>query len=164
MEKSALVRIGSERQCHESVKKILHSELALELDRSSNSLNNRTLNDENVEHASAASLRQVVTACRILGVSALSLPRSPLLKSEIFDVVIVDEAGQMNEPTALGALAAADSFVLVGDHKQLPPLVTSSIAERGGYGISILKKLAENDVSLRTSNVARGLVFQRYCL
>jgi len=143
LEKSALVRIGSERQCHESVKKILHSELALELDRSSNSLNNRTLNDENVEHASAASLRQVVTACRILGVSALSLPRSPLLKSEIFDVVIVDEAGQMNEPTALGALAAADSFVLVGDHKQLPPLVTSSIAERGGYGISILKKLAD---------------------
>eukprot|EP00536_Pseudo-nitzschia_multiseries_P012863 jgi/Psemu1/209792/e_gw1.512.15.1 len=49
----------------------------------------------------------------------------------------------MNEPTALGALAAADSFVLVGDHKQLPPLVNSTIAEDGGYGVSLLKKLAD---------------------
>jgi len=88
-------------------------------------------------------LKEVFASARIVGVSTLSLPRSPLLGANFFDVVIIDEAGQMNEPTALGALAAADSFVLVGDHKQLPPLVNSAIAERGGYGVSLLKKLAE---------------------
>jgi DNA replication ATP-dependent helicase Dna2 len=142
---SALVRLGgSRRPCHESVKPIIHFELALQLDKISENRNTdveRTHAD--ADHPSAASLKEVVAMSRVLGVSALSLPRSPLLQSEIFDVVIIDEAGQMNEPTALGALAAADSFVLVGDHKQLPPLVNSSIADRGGYGISILKRLAD---------------------
>jgi len=38
---------------------------------------------------------------------------------------------------------AADSFVLVGDHEQLPPLVQSTSAEEAGYGVSMLKRLAE---------------------
>mmetsp|Transcript_43308 Transcript_43308/g.90966 ORF Transcript_43308/g.90966 Transcript_43308/m.90966 type:complete len:271 (+) Transcript_43308:743-1555(+) len=38
---------------------------------------------------------------------------------------------------------AADSFVLVGDHMQLPPLVVSEVAEEAGYGISMLMHLAE---------------------
>jgi len=66
---------------------------------------------------------------------------------------------------------AADSFVLVGDHMQLPPLVISDVAEQAGkfckieqkisrmpffclnshkyfpslgYGVSMLKRLAEH--------------------
>jgi DNA replication ATP-dependent helicase Dna2 len=58
-------------------------------------------------------------------------------------VVIVDEAGQISQPTIIGALMAAESFVLVGDHKQLPPLVTSKAAEKAGYGVSMLSRLAE---------------------
>jgi DNA replication ATP-dependent helicase Dna2 len=141
---SALVRLGSRRPCHESVRPIIHTKLALELDKireNHNAVEEMTHGDDN--HPSASSLKEVIATSRVVGVSALSLPRSPVLQSEIFDVVIIDEAGQMNEPTALGALAAADSFVLVGDHKQLPPLVNSSIADRGGYGISILKRLAD---------------------
>ena len=52
--------------------------------------------------------------------------------SEHFDVVIVDEAGQISQPAILGVLMAADSFVLVGDHMQLPPLVVSEAAEHEG--------------------------------
>ena len=136
---SALVRLRSRRPCRESLKPIIHSELALELDKTSN----KKSTHGDASHPSAASLKDVIATSRVLGVSALSLPRSPLLQAEMFDVVIVDEAGQMNEPTAIGALAAADSFILVGDHKQLPPLVNSSIADRGGYGVSILKRLAD---------------------
>jgi len=136
---SDLVRLGSKRLNHGSLKPITHTELALEFDKVSGLQS--TLDD--VAHPSATSLKQVIAKSRVLGVSALTLPRSPLLQSEIFDVVIIDEAGQMNEPTAIGALAAADSFILVGDHKQLPPLVNSVIADKGGYGISILKKLAD---------------------
>ena len=136
---SPLVRLASRRPNHESLKSIMHTELAFQLDQVSNIESSHS----DAVHPSAASLVQVIARCRVLGVSALSLPRSPLLQSQQFDVVIIDEAGQMNEPTALGALAAAEQFILVGDHKQLPPLVNSSIAEKGGYGTSILKRLAD---------------------
>jgi hypothetical protein len=40
-----------------------------------------------------------------------------------FDYCIVDEASQITLPTCLGPLRLADTFVLVGDHFQLPPIV-----------------------------------------
>jgi DNA replication ATP-dependent helicase Dna2 len=49
-----------------------------------------------------------------------------------FDVAIIDEAGQLTVPAILGALRFARRFILVGDEKQLPPLVLSAEAARGG--------------------------------
>jgi len=40
-----------------------------------------------------------------------------------FDVAVVDEASQLAEPDALAAINRADRSVLVGDHRQLPPVV-----------------------------------------
>ena len=40
------------------------------------------------------------------------------------DVVILDEAGQLTIPHALMAMQKADYAILVGDHKQLPPITT----------------------------------------
>jgi DNA replication ATP-dependent helicase Dna2 len=48
---------------------------------------------------------------------------SRALRTQEFDVAIVDEAGQLTEPGTLAAVALADRFVLVGDHQQLPPVV-----------------------------------------
>jgi len=48
---------------------------------------------------------------------------SRALRTQGFDVAVVDEAGQLTEPGALAAVALADRFVLVGDHEQLPPVV-----------------------------------------
>ena len=45
-----------------------------------------------------------------------------------FDVCIIDEASQIPLPICLGPLRHAFSFVLVGDHYQLPPLVVSQKA------------------------------------
>ena len=70
--------------------------------------------------------------------SALTAPRSPLLAGQHFDVVIVDEAGQIGQPAVLGAIMAADTFVLVGDHMQLPPLVISEVAEEAGESLEYL--------------------------
>jgi DNA replication ATP-dependent helicase/nuclease Dna2 len=42
--------------------------------------------------------------------------------SDYFDVVVIDEAGQMGLPTALMALVHGRRCVLVGDHRQLPPV------------------------------------------
>ena len=61
-----------------------------------------------------------------------------------FDVAIIDEAGQLTLPAILGALRFAKRFILVGDEKQLPPLVLSKEAIEQGLAqslFSILKHL-----------------------
>jgi hypothetical protein len=46
-------------------------------------------------------------------------------------------------PAALGPLLCARTFVLVGDHNQLPPLVTCKEAEASGLAESLFKRLSE---------------------
>ncbi|MFX1285794.1 MAG: AAA domain-containing protein [Promethearchaeota archaeon] len=58
-----------------------------------------------------------------------------------FDTVIIDEASQMAEPFVLSAVTKGHRFVLVGDDKQLPPLVQSTQAEKLGFGISLFERL-----------------------
>ncbi|MFC7202043.1 AAA domain-containing protein [Haloferax namakaokahaiae] len=48
---------------------------------------------------------------------------SRVMREQSFDVALVDEASQLTEPGTLAAVNLADRFVLVGDHKQLPPVV-----------------------------------------
>ena len=125
----ALLRVGRNSSCHPGIRPILASTVALGIDALETS-NSTTIS----EHAipSAESLRRSVSSARIVGVTALTVPRSPLLVGEHFDVVIVDEAGQISQPAIIGALMGADAFVLVGDHMQLPPLVVSELAGKGG--------------------------------
>lgn len=128
----AVIRIGNPSSCHPKVKHLLAPSVASEIEGDSGDTN-----------AKAETIRRCIRRAQIIGVTALSIPRSSLLIGEQFDVVIVDEAGQINQPAVLGALMAADTFVLVGDHMQLPPLVSSALAEEGGFGTSMLKRLAE---------------------
>jgi DNA replication ATP-dependent helicase Dna2 len=67
----------------------------------------------------------------------------PLLTSRTFDVALVDEASQISTPAVLAPLLKARSFVLVGDHYQLSPLVTSPEAAAQGYGVSLFRQLSE---------------------
>jgi DNA replication ATP-dependent helicase Dna2 len=58
-----------------------------------------------------------------------------------FDLAIVDEASQLTVPALLGALRFARRFVLVGDERQLPPLVVSVEAAERGLGRSLFAEL-----------------------
>ena len=60
-----------------------------------------------------------------------------------FGYCIVDEAGQISQPAALGPLMHAKKFMLVGDDYQLPPLVLSNSARSGGMEISLFNRLAQ---------------------
>lgn len=52
-----------------------------------------------------------------------------VLEQCVFDYCIIDEASQVTLPVCLGPIRyASQSFVLVGDHNQLPPLVESDEA------------------------------------
>ena len=121
-----LVRIGPKSACHLALHKFLAPELACELDQAQNEPSHLS------ERPSTMSLHRVISCAKIIGATALTIPKTPLLLSEHFDIVIVDEAGQISQPAILGPLMAADSFLLVGDHEQLPPLVQSHSAEKAG--------------------------------
>lgn len=122
---SDLVRIGAKSSCHPALQKFLAPEIACNLDQLEGK-------DKLSSKPSSSNLHRVVSSAKIIGATALTVPKTPLLLGEHFDIVIVDEAGQISQPALLGSLMAADSFVLVGDHQQLPPLVQSEAAEKAG--------------------------------
>lgn len=63
------------------------------------------------------------------------------LESELFDVSVVDEAGQALEAATWGALLRGRRAVLAGDHLQLPPTVVSEEAARQGLSRTLFERL-----------------------
>lgn len=66
-----------------------------------------------------------------------------LLSHRRFDVCIIDEASQIHQLICLGPLRLAKSFILVGDHYQLSPLVTSHELAEMGAGESLFRRLCQ---------------------
>ena len=67
------------------------------------------------------------------------------LSNRKFSVVLIDEATQATEPSALVPIVkGARQLILVGDHRQLPPTVTSQRAEEGGLDIPLFERLLSN--------------------
>ena len=80
-----------------------------------------------------------------------------LLDNTKFDTIILDEAAQIVESSALIPLLKGDHFILVGDHQQLPPITqnedldvpnestdflqTLHFSEERGLGVSIFERL-----------------------
>ncbi|KAF5352943.1 hypothetical protein D9758_007897 [Tetrapyrgos nigripes] len=61
-----------------------------------------------------------------------------------FPVVFLDEASMSTEPASLIPLMKGSQHVaLIGDHKQLPPVITSPEAQSMGLGISLFERLTE---------------------
>ncbi|KAL2133720.1 hypothetical protein VTI74DRAFT_1846 [Chaetomium olivicolor] len=67
----------------------------------------------------------------------------PIFNERTFDYCIVDEASQITLPICLGPIRMARTFVLVGDHNQLPPLVQNQEAREGGLDVSLFKLLSD---------------------
>ena len=67
----------------------------------------------------------------------------PVFSERTFDYCIVDEASQITLPICLGPIRMARTFVLVGDHNQLPPLVQNEEARNGGLDVSLFKLLSD---------------------
>ncbi|XP_054033811.1 RNA helicase Mov10l1 [Dryobates pubescens] len=70
-----------------------------------------------------------------------------------FTHVILDEAGQASEPESLipiGLISEANGqIILVGDPKQLGPVIKSQIALAFGLNISLLERLTSREIYLR---------------
>ncbi|XP_052810717.1 DNA replication ATP-dependent helicase/nuclease DNA2-like [Mya arenaria] len=77
---------------------------------------------------------------KIVASSCLGLNHS-LFSGRVFDVCIVDEGSQVLQPACLAPLFTAHRFVLVGDPRQLPPVVQSKEARALGMDESLFVHL-----------------------
>lgn len=111
---------------------------------------NRQIDDDyllsNQKFSTVAQVEHYYSSAKIVICTSLGL-RHPLFTRKRFDYCIVDEASQLTLPACVGPLRMAQTFILVGDHYQLPPLVRSKEALAGGLGQSLFKQLAETHPS-----------------
>jgi predicted DNA helicase len=73
-------------------------------------------------------LKEIITDADVV-ISTNSMAKSEILESFRFDVAVIDEGSQQIEPSTLIPIMKADKFFIAGDHKQLPPTVTSEEAK-----------------------------------
>uniref|UniRef100_A0A158Q8K4 DNA helicase n=1 Tax=Elaeophora elaphi TaxID=1147741 RepID=A0A158Q8K4_9BILA len=108
------------------------------------SLQHLTLEAKLSKHTDAdrASLMQhILKETPIVACTCLGVPTNLLFSYRRFSMTVVDEASLVLEPTIIPVIAASDSFVLVGDHRQLTPLVCSKKAREEGMAKSLLERL-----------------------
>ncbi len=92
------------------------------------------LSDDNPD-----SWRQIIDSHQVFVSTVATFQNNLLLLKKFiaFRHVVVDEASQLTEAQLSGIIAAFDKFVLIGDHKQLPAVVTQEdklcVIPPGGY-------------------------------
>jgi DNA replication ATP-dependent helicase Dna2 len=86
--------------------------------------------------------RQIIasTAHRCVSSSIMEFLETKLGRTP-FDIAIVDEAGQITEPMTLTAVNLGERFALVGDHRQLPPIVENEQTHTNFIGDQGLEEL-----------------------
>lgn len=97
---------------------------------------------------SGKALRQL-KPCFMMSPTTVSelLPR----ESELFDLVVIDEASQVLPADALGAIARAKSTVIVGDPQQLPPTTFFQGVVAGADGDDGIATASESILDLAMS-------------
>lgn len=65
----------------------------------------------------------------VVGATCIGINTKALFRELDFDVVIVDESGQIQLHNLIVPLSRASKAILVGDHKQLPPVVSDEVLE-----------------------------------
>jgi superfamily I DNA and/or RNA helicase len=65
----------------------------------------------------------------VVGATCIGINTNKFFKDVSFDVVIVDESGQIQLHNLAVPLSRAPKAILVGDHKQLPPIVNQELID-----------------------------------
>ena len=98
----------------------------------------------------------VVQGMELIGATAYQCAANPIFLRQRFDRVVLDEAGQLDEPLALAPLTLAPSCVLCGDHLQLPPVVqarTCPQPEEAGLEQSLFERLYRSSPQSKISRL-----------
>ena len=92
---------------------------------------------------SPGDLRLLLDEVPIVAATSHRAASHPYVRGRSFDLAVVDEASQLTEPLTLGLIMRARRFVLIGDDRQLPPVVRTAGLEQSMF--ERLKKSAESD-------------------
>jgi superfamily I DNA and/or RNA helicase len=79
----------------------------------------------------------------VVGATCLGVAR---FKDRNFDWVIVDEAGRSTAPETFVPMSKGKRIILVGDHKQLPPIIDQELQKRALSEKEIQKQLLETSL------------------
>ena len=77
--------------------------------------------------------KEILNRKQIVATTNLKLLTTPAFEDLHFDLAIMDEAGFTDLPAALGPFVKANRIILIGDHKQLQPI----IQKEGAFGYLI---------------------------
>ncbi len=91
--------------------------------------------------------REIIADADVV-ISTNSMVKSDLLEGFEFDVAVIDEGSQQVEPSTLIPIMRAKRFYIAGDHKQLPPTVTSEEAKE--LEKTLFERLISNHKALST--------------
>ncbi|MHC5729823.1 MAG: AAA domain-containing protein, partial [Nostoc sp.] len=81
-----------------------------------------------------------VEGVNVVGATCLGVAN---FKDRNFDWVIVDEAGRSTAPETFVPMSKGKKIILVGDHRQLPPIIDRELQERALNEKEIQKKILE---------------------
>ena len=81
--------------------------------------------------------------------------RRDLLRSLECKIIVVEEAAEILEAHLVAILPRKiEQMILIGDHKQLPPLVNNFTLERNfNLGVSLFERLVNNGLPYETLNI-----------
>lgn len=104
-----------------------------------------TFEIQNIAHAYELNGKDILCASGplLLGMTphALCTSRARGMK---FDVLVIDEAGQETIPLALIGMLDAKKIIMAGDHKQLPPIISSDVVS-DELKVSIFERMMSED-------------------
>ena len=102
----------------------------------------------------------------IVASTCLGIASRNALNSMVFDWVIVDEAGRATPPELLVPIIRGKRIILVGDHKQLPPVVNSELSqealEKMDIRLSDLEKSLFEDLIEKAPDDAKVILTSQF--
>ncbi|KAK0764238.1 hypothetical protein N5P37_003635 [Trichoderma harzianum] len=113
-------------------------------------------------HSSHAAMREAKKRVKAAGIIFTTCIGAGLglVRDQVFDTVIVDEASQQTEPASLVPLAkGCEKAILVGDHVQLRPTV-QNIALALDFDVSLFERLYTRDRT--TPNMVKVMLDTQY--
>ncbi|MGM0502231.1 MAG: IGHMBP2 family helicase [Bacillota bacterium] len=97
---------------------------------------------EQVEQLEQEAVQELIDEADVV-CTTNSTAGSEILEQQQFDLLVIDEATQATEPSALIPVIKAEKIILAGDHKQLPPTILNREAKQQGLAKSLFERLIE---------------------
>ncbi|KAG6510548.1 hypothetical protein ZIOFF_028573 [Zingiber officinale] len=95
---------------------------------------------KNLKKKEKDTIREVLSSAEVVLATNTGAADPLIRRLGVFDLVIVDEAGQAIEPSCWIPILQGKRCILAGDQCQLAPVILSRKALEGGLGISLMER------------------------